>query len=590
MQADNPTTELNRTSEGEAVSENELQGVVKVMNGLLMAYKNYTIYPEGHATSRKSIKNLLSAFNSFFHAFDDLRLHVEKERLLYSGTVAHQAVPESATDDITFQLYRDGIQWIEFQDGLEPQELALLLSILNKYRNLAEETEGDIVTDLIDEDFSHISFEAIDIFWKDEPLIDFSTLNKTAGSHNEDIADEFDEAQLPESAKRQEESAKSIADPSLNDSLWELTTAEKEVLHNMVMKEENWDKTEDVFDVLMVILGSQGNEADFAAVLDFTMEEVIETLEQGKFNSVLKLFQALHQLLFKDIKEEDDWISSQVKRFFDNLSEPNTFNTVAAMLQKLDNKDAEQIKILRQVLLYFSPATILTLGPVMLQNRSPDVQEMIQEVIEYLCLKDLGPLEQLLEHPDEAMGERLLAILGRLQGERAQKIFYTMLDHPSDKVRTLAVRVLITQEPQNTKRLFPFIKDSCEPIRKEIFAWLSSRKSEQSENLLIGYMKQNLQHSNPDHILACYEALGHCGSTLAIPFLRRILLSHGWNSFTGFGKLIHRQGAAHALAIINTWEAKDILLEASTSKFPVIIKAFQASMTKNLDHGGDHAK
>jgi HEAT repeat protein len=215
---------------------------------------------------------------------------------------------------------------------------------------------------------------------------------------------------------------------------------------------------------------------------------------------------------------------------------------------------------------------------------------MIQEVIEYLCLKDLGPLEQLLEHPDEAMGEQLLAILGRLQGERAQKIFYAMLDHPSDKVRTLAVRVLIAQEPQNTKRLFPFIKDSCEPIRKETFAWLSSRKSEQSENLLIGYLKQNLQHSNADHILACYEALGHCGSTLAIPFLRRILLSHGWNSFTGFGKLIHRQRAAHALAIINTWEAKDILLEASTSKFPVIRKAFQASMTKNQDHGGDHAK
>jgi HEAT repeat protein len=578
MQTENVNIGSKRSPGDKAVSDDELQGVAKVVNALLMAYRNYTIYPEGHATSRKSIENLLSAFNDFFPAFDDLRLHVEKERLLYSDTVVHQAEPDSATDDITFQLYRDGIQWIEFQDGLDLKELALLFSILNKYRSLAEETEGDIVTDLIDEDFSHISFEAIDIFWQEEPLIDFSNLNKdVSGQAEAESHDDLVDAQLPESAKRQEE-PKSIADPSLNDSLWELTPDEKELLRNMVLKEENWDKTEDVFNVLMVILRSQEDEQSFAAVLDFTMEEVIENLELGKFSSVLKLFQSLHQLLYRDIKEENDWVKSQIESFFDNLSKPDTFNSIAAMLQKLDGRNTEQINVLRQVLLYFSPETILMLGPVMLQNRSHEVQKMIQGIIEYLCLKDLNPLEQLLDHPDEAMGERLLAILERLQGERAQKIFYAMLDHSSDKVRTLAIRVLISKEPHNIKRLFPFIKDPYEPIQKEIFKWLSCQKSEQLENLLIGYMKKNLHHSDPDHILTCYKALGHCGSATSVPFLRRILLKNGWNSFTGFGKLTHRRGAGCALALLDTWEAKDILLEASNSKFPVVRQAFHESM------------
>jgi HEAT repeat protein len=279
-----------------------------------------------------------------------------------------------------------------------------------------------------------------------------------------------------------------------------------------------------------------------------------------------------------DIKEENDWVKSQIERFFNNLSKPDTFNSIAAMLQKLDGRNTEQVNVLRQVLLYFSPETILLLGPVMLQNRSHVVQKMIQEVIEYLCLKDLNPLEQLLDHPDEAMGERLLVILERLQGERAQKIFYAMLDHPSDKVRTLAIRVLISKEPHNIKRLFPFIKDPYEPIQKEIFAWMDNQKSEQLENLLIGYMKKNLHHSDPDHILTCYKALGHCGSATSIPFLRRILLKNGWNSFTGFGKLTHRRGAGCALALLDTWEAKDILLEASNSKFPVVRQAFHESM------------
>ena len=391
MQTENVTAAQKRTPQSKAASDAELQGVGKVMDSLLMAYRNYTIYPEGHATSRKSIENLLSAFNDFFPTFDDLRLHVEKERLLYSDTVVHQAEPDSAKDDITFQLYRDGIQWIEFQDGLEHKELALLFSILNKYRSLAEETEGDIVTDLIDEDFSHVSFEAIDIFWQEEPLIDFSDLNKDASAQAEaESHDDLVDAQLPESAKRQEE-PKSIADPSLNDTLWELTPDEKELLRDMVLKEENWDKTEDVFNVLMVILRSQEDEQKFAAVLDFTMEEVVENLELGKFSSVLKLFQALHQLLYRDIKEEADWVKSQIERFFDNLSKPDTFNSIAAMLQKLDGRNTEQVNVLRQVLLYFSPETILLLGPVMLQNRSHDVQKMIQGIIEYLCLKDLKP-------------------------------------------------------------------------------------------------------------------------------------------------------------------------------------------------------
>jgi hypothetical protein len=586
MQAENPTTEPN------SLSSNEQQAVSKLINALLSAHKNYSLFPEGHANVQRSLENLLSNFNDFFPAYDDFRLDVEKEQLLYIDTVVHKAPPESPTDDITFQLYRDGIQWIEFQEGIDLKELGRLFSILKKYRSLVVETEGDIVTDLTDEELAHIKFEAIDIFWKEEPLIDFSSLNKTTVDVEEDMAGELDDDTLEaESINNEERLHKSIADPSFSESLWELTLTEKEELKSMIQQEENWDKTEDVFDALMAILRSQENEKDFAAVLNFTTEEVIEALERGEFKSVLKLFQALHQLLFSDIKEEDDWTSSQVNLFFDNISKPDNFKSIAVMLQNLDKQDAEQIKILRQVLLYFSPDTILMLGPVILQNRSPDVQRMIQEVIQYLCLKDLRPLAKLLEHPDKAMGELLLDILKRLQGDRAQKVFYAMLDHPSDKVRTLAIKVLKVREPRNIKRLFPFIKDPYEPIQKEIFSWLSSWKSEQSENLLIGYIKKNLQHGNPDHILACYDALGHCGSATSVPFLRRILLSHGWNSFTGFHKLIHRQGSARALVTINTWEAKDVLLEASTSKFPVISKAFQASMTKNQDlGGGDHAK
>ena len=97
--------------------------------------------------------------------------------------------------------------------------------------------------------------------------------------------------------------------------------------------------------------------------------------------------------------------------------------------------------------------------------------------------------------------------------------------------------------------------------------------------MLLNYLRGNSAQKDPAHILACYEALGRCGSNTAVPFLRRILLSRGWNSFMGSGKLIFREGAAIALALLDTPEAKDVLQKASTSRFSVISKAYDRTKT-----------
>ena len=106
--------------------------------------------------------------------------------------------------------------------------------------------------------------------------------------------------------------------------------------------------------------------------------------------------------------------------------------------------------------------------------------------------------------------------------------------------------------------------------------------------MLLKYLRENFAEMDPAHILDCYEALGRCGSNNSIPYLSMILLGQGWNRFIGVGKLIHREGAAIALALLDTWEAKDILLAASKSRFQVIRKAFQSAMARS-DVSGENA-
>ena len=124
----------------------------------------------------------------------------------------------------------------------------------------------------------------------------------------------------------------------------------------------------------------------------------------------------------------------------------------------------------------------------------------------------MKPLERILESPDKAIAENLLAILIHLKGDRANKIFLLMTKHPSERVRAQGIRILLSKDPKIATQLFSLIDDPNEKIRKEIFAGIASQKSTLMENLLLKYIKENLEKKPAEHILACYEALGSCGS------------------------------------------------------------------------------
>jgi hypothetical protein len=177
------------------------------------------------------------------------------------------------------------------------------------------------------------------------------------------------------------------------------------------------------------------------------------------------------------------------------------------------------------------------------------------------------------------MGDKLLVILGHLQGDRANKILYKMCDHPSDKVRRKAIKQLVDRDSKYAQRLFSLIDDPSKEIRSCILAAIAKHKSGVLENQLLNYLKENSAKKEPAHILACYKTLGRCGSNTSVPYLRRILLNRGWNSFIGSGKPVFRQGAAIALALLDTPEAEDALKKASKSRFKVIRNAFDSRPT-----------
>jgi hypothetical protein len=587
QKADTTEQQVSTTS----LSDKGLQDARQVINIFIQAWKNYGLYPEDHVNTKRSFENLVAAFNNFFTNAEDLRLTVEKDRLLCGSEIIYKVSPEALSEDIVTLFYRDGIKWIEFQEGLSLEEITAFYRITYKYRLFAEETEGDIVTALIDEELECIDFKAVDIFWQDLLLTNFSQLPPPAPPpeedsprpsptpHPEEDADlkETDQSQETKESGGDDSVARSIA--LISDDQLELSNLDYVTLQQMVQEEENWVITENLIEALMIILKSQSDQEKFEAVLGFILEEVVETIEKERFDLLAVLLQSLYKLFSPESPTAKDWQSSCIDGFFQGLSKPEIFQLISNTLLQLQTIEIDKLKALGQALLYFSPELIPFLVPVILQSRSHEIQQMVSVVIVYLSQRDIGPLEKIVEKHGTEMGDKLLAILNRLQGDRVNKILFKMCDHSSDKVRRKAIKELVGRDPKYAQKLFLLIDDPSKEIRTSILAAIANQRSRVLENMLLNYLKENSTKKDPAHIFACYEALGRCGSNTSVPFLSRILLNWGWNSFMGSGKLIFREGAAIALALLDTPKATDVLLKASKSRYKVIRKAFAGTKT-----------
>ncbi|MDR9500339.1 MAG: hypothetical protein RI601_00945 [Desulfurivibrionaceae bacterium] len=561
-------------------SDQELQDARRVINIFIQSWRNYGLYPEDHVSTIKSFENLVAPFGNFFRTHGDLRVQVEKDRLLYKSESIYEVSQQAPSEDIITLLYRDGIKWIEFQEGLPLEEIASFFRIAHKYRLFAEEIEGDIVTALTDEELEYIDFKAVDIFWQEMLLIDFSQLPPPA-PQPEDGADQNgkDHSPQPAGPERKGMQARSIADPSIGHGQLKLSTGDYEILQHMVQKEESWNFTEDLIELLLIILKSQSEQEKFADVLKSISELTVATIQHDKFDLAVKLFQSLRTLLSPETSPNQNWQSPLIKRFFQDLSKPEILQLISEKLLQVHTSELEKLRALGQILHYCSQEVIPFLVPVIMQRSSPEIQQMVSEVIVQHSQRDIGPLEKIIEQHGTEMGDKLLVILNSLQGDRVNKMLFKMCDHPSDKVRRKAIKELINRDPQYVQRLFSFIDDPDKIIRSSILAAFAKDKSSTKAKMLLKYLQENAAQKEPDHIFACYEALGRCGSDMAVPYLRRILLSRGWNSFMGSGKLIFREGAAVALALIDTPQAKDALQKASQSRFSVIRQAFDRTST-----------
>jgi hypothetical protein len=86
----------------------------------LLTCKNVSLYPEGHSISMNSIRQFHENLEAYIRQYGDIRIEIERDRVICQGVEVHTGPSEEGT--LPFTLFRDGIRWLEFTEGIDLEE------------------------------------------------------------------------------------------------------------------------------------------------------------------------------------------------------------------------------------------------------------------------------------------------------------------------------------------------------------------------------------------------------------------------------------------------------------------------------------
>jgi hypothetical protein len=561
-------------------SKSAIAAVRAIITSLQLSLKMLTLYAEDHVYCEKSILRVHVGLESFHSKFGTLVLEVRSDCLLYEGDTVHEGT--SKDGDLAFALFRDGVLELIFLNGIEMEEVAFLIRTIDRYRSLATTAEGDIVTALWEARLPHIHHIAAENILE----IDQGKQTPSADSKGFQIPDlpaEAFEAAPPggdqtpmETTIR--EAVKHIEFPPVSPMGLQLSPEEADDLEDMVRSEEERDATQEIMDMMGDILKDQQDEEFFAYILEYMLEEFAASLKRKDFQVAFRIMQTLHQVR-KLSEESRAWALSRIHGFFSNIGRPEFLEGLKEVLPTLT---AAQINTARKVLGLLSPEAILGLGPILTDVSGP-VSEMIGDVLISLASRDIRHMEQLLKDAEEPLVFRLVPLLGRMDGNKSFQMLLESARHPAERVRLEALRAINKRKLWTYEKMGLLLDDESNLIRRLAIKYLGVRKSEVAEGLLVKYIRNGkFDGDDSGELIACFKALGKCGTPRSLPFLKEALLKGGWLS--RFRTSPRRQGAAIALAQFGTKQSLQVLEEAARSPFPAVRNAVQAAYE---DKGGE---
>ena len=534
-------------------------------SAFIKAIKAFRFYPTDNPTLKGFRDQLLKKFNFFLNKYQSFVIQVGEYDLSFKGKILYEN--KDLKTSLAFLLYKDGLREMRFMNGLEEWEIQGIIDIL-KQGDYINQLEDDIVTMMWEKDFMHISYLATDEFLEETPIIIPDNINqfrknlvlKPLGHHVEvGVFEEGaeEEVNLDDILSKVTEEVPSFVS---DRSVYFLTPDEVEGLRRDVEAEVDPTFVFNILDILFEILALEKEEEPYQDAVNTVIKLLDAFLTIGEFTKASDLLKRINIIL--KTYDLQDWQIESIRRIIVEAGEEVRIERIGKVLER----EEVRLEDVNAYLLLLQENSIQPLIKLLGEIKNSKTRRVFCDALSEIGKDAIELFIPFIDDRRWYLVRNITYILGRIGNEQSLPYIQKAFHHEEIRVRREAIQSLgLVGGQKAVGLLVRALTDS--DVRIRCMAAVNLGKIGKKPGLiplLEVVQSKDFPKREPAEIKAFFNAIGMVGSDEAIPVLQELLERKSW---FGRGKTDEvRIGAANALSLIGTQEARAVLEEGRNSK------------------------
>ncbi len=534
-------------------------------SAFVKAIKAFRFYPPDNPTLKGFRDQLLKKFQFFLNKYQSFVVVIGEYDLSFKGKILYEN--RDVKTSLAFSLYKDGLREMRFMKGLEESEVQGIVDIL-KHSETINQLEDDIVTLMWEKDFMHISYLATDEFLEETPVVVPDNVDqfrknlvfKPLAHHVEvELADEGSE----EGVDLDQVLSKVIEEPPpffSDRSVYFLTSDEVEGLRKDVESEIDPIFVFHITDILFEILALEKEREPYQDAVNILIKVLDAFLTLAEFTKATDLLKRVYIIL--KTYELQDWQIENIRKIVVEAGEEVRIERIGKVLER----EEVRLEEVNAYLALLQKNSIKPLIKLLGELKNSKARRVFCDALAEIGKNAIELFTPFMDDRRWYLVRNIIYILGRIGKEQSLPYIQRAMNHEDIRVRREAIQALgLIGGPKAVALLVKSLTDN--DVRIRCMAAINLGKVGKKAGLvplLEVVQSKDFYKREPAEIKAFFNAIGMVGSNEAVPVLQQLLERKSW---FGRGKTDEiRIGAANAMAMVGTPEAKVILEEGKNSK------------------------
>jgi HEAT repeat protein len=546
-------------------ADEELLFARDLTSAFIKAIKAFRFYPADNPTLKGFRDQLLKKFQFFLNKYQSFVIQVGEYDLAFKGKILYEN--RDVKTSLAFSLYKDGLREIRFVKGLEEWEVQGIVDIL-KLSETINTLEDDIVTLMWEKDFVHISYLATDEFLEEMPVIVPDTVDQFRKNlvfkplaHHVEVG--LTEEGSEEGIDLDEVLSKMVEEPPAfvsDRSVYFLTSDEVEGLKKDVESEIDPAFVFHITDIFFEILALEKEKEPYEDAINILVKVLDALLTLGEFTQAANLLKRVYIIL--KTYELQDWQVESIRRIIMEAGEEIRIERIGRIL----DKEEVRLEEVNAYLVLLQKNSIKPLIKLLGELKNSKARRVFCDALAEIGKNAIELFTPFVDDRRWYLVRNIVYILGRIGKEQSLPYVQKAFNHEDIRVRREAIQALGLIGGQRAIGLL--VKSLTDnDVRIRCMAAINLGKGGKKAGLiplLEVVQSKDFYKREPAEIRAFFNAIGMVGSNEAVPVLRQLLERKSW---FGRGKTDEiRLGAASAMAMIGSPEARAILEEGKNSK------------------------